>query len=779
MQEKKRAKLSLDSLSFGIVVVVVALLPIFFIPVLGLSLDIAKLALLQVGVVAALLFWLIARLRDGQLSIPKSAILGAVFLVPVVMFVSALFSGAIKVSMLGFSGEIGTMLSFLIFGLLLLLSALFFQDTKRVLIAYVALFVVGGVVALLEVVHFIFGPEVFSWGVFTGPTSNLIGKWNDMSIFFGFIAILSLISLQLLAVRGKIRAVLYAGLVASLFFLVVTNFVLSWVLVGVFALIVFVYALSFGRKKSETGDGNHIPLTPLLVGIVALLFLLPGNFIASTVNEQLGISQIEVRPSWSATLDLAKETIKADPVLGVGPNRFSQDWLLHKPEGVNSTLFWNTDFNFGIGLIPSFAVTTGILGVLAWLLLLISFLYFGGKALLMARSDALMKYAVSSSFLSALYFWIVAFFYVPNVVNVALAFILTGIFIGLLVKEGTVKKWEVSFLKDPRLGFISVLVIIVLIIVSVVGEYFFTQRFLAVTSFRGGVIALNNGDVNTAERKITGSLNLYEHDVYYRALSDIQISQMGNILSQGSANQDLVRSQFQTALGNAISSARGATAFDENNYLNWVSLGRVYEAVVPLGIEGAYDNADASYHKALELNPRGPSMYLVLARSELSNGNTTGAKEYITQALTLKENYTEALFLLSQIEAQAGNIKGAIAQAERASIIAPNDIGVFFQLGFLRYSDKDYRGAISALERAVQLNPVYSNAKYFLGLSYDRVGRTSDAVAQFEDIKLLNPGNKEVEQILANLRAGLDPFSNVVPPQEPPEERDELPVEEQ
>ena len=77
----------------------------------------------------------------------------------------------------------------------------------------------------------------------------------------------------------------------------------------------------------------------------------------------------------------------------------------------------------------------------------------------------------------------------------------------------------------------------------------------------------------------------------------------------------------------------------------------------------------------------------------------------------------------------------------------------------MRYNNKNYNEAVTALERAVSLSPSYSNAKYFLGLSYEKVNRITDAIAQFEDVKTLNPDNKEIQQILNNLKNSKDPFA--------------------
>src|SRR3989338_8177488 len=55
-------------------------------------------------------------------------------------------------------------------------------------------------------------------------------------------------------------------------------------------------------------------------------------------------------------------------IVGSGPNQFVGEWLMSKPSAVNQTIFWNTDFNYGVGLIPTFIVTTGLLGIIAWLI---------------------------------------------------------------------------------------------------------------------------------------------------------------------------------------------------------------------------------------------------------------------------------------------------------------------------------------------------------------------------------------------------------------------------
>jgi tetratricopeptide (TPR) repeat protein len=104
---------------------------------------------------------------------------------------------------------------------------------------------------------------------------------------------------------------------------------------------------------------------------------------------------------------------------------------------------------------------------------------------------------------------------------------------------------------------------------------------------------------------------------------------------------------------------------------------------------------------------------------------------------------------------------------------------LYFQLGLLQYTDKDYASAAKSLESAVALQPDYANAKYFLGLSYARLGENQKAVEQFKKLAETNPENQEISFILTNLEAGKSPFADAKPPVTPnPEKRSSLPVKE-
>jgi tetratricopeptide (TPR) repeat protein len=294
--------------------------------------------------------------------------------------------------------------------------------------------------------------------------------------------------------------------------------------------------------------------------------------------------------------------------------------------------------------------------------------------------------------------------------------------------------------------------------------------------------ANEQGNIDSAETLIERASSLASLDIYSRFLTGIELARMNALLSKKTSDSEAekVRDDFQNILGKALNYGRSAVSIDNGNYQNWLSLGGVYEAVVPLKIEGAYEAAKGAYNEALARNPKSPAILLALARLEAVKGDGEKAREFITKSLQMKSNYTEAVFLLSQIEVQEGNIKAAIQSVEAAAVLSPRDPTIRFQLGLLKYNQKDWSGAANAFESAVLLNQNYANAKYFLGLVYDKLGKEKEAIALFEELAKTNSGNEEIALVLKNLKAGKSPFANAEPPVDSkPEKRSKLPVGEE
>lgn len=764
----------LDKIAFIILQIVLFLTPIFFIPSISVPFQTGRAAFILYGVIVAFLVWAVARLKDGVFEIPKSYFYWSAGVLAVAYTLAALMSANHSVSLAGAGFEMGTLSFFLPSIVLFALVPLIVRTKEQIFYSYSSLLVSFFVIALFHIIRFIFGADVLTFGMFTTATANIVGKWNDLGIFFGLGAIVSFVTLEKGIFTKFIKGLVWVCFALSLIMLAVINFSPVWVTLAILSLVFFVYKFSFDKEPGTIGA--RIPYYALTVLVLSILFIFAGSKISAVIADSLGTSQLEVRPSWSATLDIAKNTLSENPIFGVGPNRFSADWLMHKPDGINNTLFWNTDFNYGIGFVPSFLTTTGLLGFLAIVLFIALFGVLGTKALLKPTATPFSRYLVLSSLFGSVYLWIFSIIYVPSAAIWVLTLALSGLFVAAAREENVITTKSFSIAHRPAASFISVLLIILAIVGAVAFAYYVTVKTIATTYFQKGLITINqSGNLEKGEREILRAVSLAPVDSQYQSLSEIYLSRINSLLQDKSITQTEAQSKFQDYIGAAIKASQSAVAYDSTNYRNYLSLGRVFESVVPLRIEGSYESAKKAYEQASALNPESPEIYLLQARLAIANGDPKTAKELINKSLSKKNDYADAIFLLAQIQIAENDVPNAIESVKAVATLSPNDPGIFFQLGLLYYNQKNYQNAMLAFERAVTLNGQYANAKYFLGLSYYQLGEKDRAVAQFRGILETNPGNAEIETIIKNLEAGKGPFTVPTNPVKQPN----LPVKEE
>jgi len=568
---------------------------------------------------------------------------------------------------------------------------------------------------------------------------------------------------------------LYGLMAASLVTMFFVNLTSGWIALGAMILILFVYKFSFSKDRQ-----NFLGL-PLFLILVIILCILSKPLISDLVSS-VGLNYAEIRPSWSAMTDISLKVFNSgvkNALLGTGPNTFIHNWDMFKPVAINQTAFWNIRFNSGVGAIPAFVINSGVLGLVAWIMFFLAFIYYGFKAMVCSCGEK-TKGLMIATFLGGAYLWLFAIIYPVGNLMIFMAFVFTGLFTAILAGQNIISLKEISFFKKSSLSFMFSLATVLLLIVGVSVFYLFFQKYWAAHYYLRGAEAFNaRGDIDEARVLMTKALNFDKQDRYYRSLSEIGLISLSRLVSeQNNLTQDELRLRFQDTLAYVIQNAQGATGVNPSNQLNWLALGRVYFNILPFGIDGAEQAALKAYAVASEKGPVDPVPFFESARVELQVNKNEQAREYLDMALRLKSDYTDALFVLAQLTAGEGDLQQAIAQTARAQLTAPNDTGILFQLGLLYYQAEDFGNAKTVFERAVNLNPNYSNARYFLGLIYDREGRKQNAIEQFEEIKKLNPDNQEVRIILFNLKSGKKALLNISPPQLAPEERSQPPIDE-
>lgn len=780
-----------DKVALWALTALIFLSPLFFISPVVAPFQFTKMMLLYAGTIVAVLGWMVGRLSDGRIPYPRHAVFTALGAGLAAYGIATLLSPVRAVSLFGQGMEVSTFAAFAVLTVLLFLSSQYFSNRKGAANALMAFVFSAVVLVTFEALRILIGPGFLSLGTFRALVDNPVGGWNDMGVFVGAAAIVSLVTLELLVVQRRIRGIFVYLLIVSLFILSVVNFQLIWYVLAGLALVFFVYNFSF-RQARDTEEAPQakraLPIVSLVVLIVAFVFILSKGNLYSFLGNDLGMGyfnrfsagSVDVRPSWSGTMAIARQSVMKHPLFGVGPNRFESQWLMSKPEAVNLTDFWAVDFGYGVGLVPSLVVTAGLVGFLAYAAFLAILVYLAYRVLFARIADPFDRFITVAISAVAIYLWVFAVVYVPSATLATVLFVFTGALLGRAIAHGAIRTSEYAYAKAARSSFVVVLGLVFLMLGSVVFGYAAMQRYVSSVFFTRAVAnAASNANIGTVEGYLLRAARTSGNDAYYRLLSDVELYRVNQLLSDQSLSADKVQAQLAGLVGNARAAAEASVAYDRTNYRNWLSLGKVFETLVPLAGDEAYKSALAAYTEARKTNPKNPSIPLMIARLELAHKDAAKAKENVAEAMRLKGNYVDAIFFLAQMQVGDNDLKGAIQSVSAAAQVSPNDPGIFFQLGLLYYNNKDYAGSASAFERAVQLVPDYANAKYFLGLSYDKLKRNDVAVAQFADLAKTNPDNQEIALILSNLQSGRDPFSGAQPPiDNKPEKRAQPPVKE-
>ena len=656
----------LDKISFWSLLLTVSLLPVFFLPFTNVLVENGKSFLIVVGLVVSMVAWAAARFSDGKIVLPKSKLLLAAGLVPLVTLISALFTGNKAVSFFGVMLDVGTFWFMLALFLVMLFSSVVFRDEDKVK-KMVKVLIASTLALFVFQIFRLMSPSFFSLGILgNARTGNLLGTWNSFALFAGFANLFALYMLELKELSKKHKIMSWVLLGLSTFFILAANSVLTWKLLGVFALLVFVYKIAVSPKNED--NKKVFPAISFSVVILCLLFFMSGKFIGGILPNALGTGHIEVTPSIRSTVDVAKGVFSQNAFLGTGPNRFSEAWAMHKPLDINQSQFWDTSFSNGAGLIPTFAITNGILGVLAWLVFLLGVLYVGGKSLLKNIKET--KNTKETIFLlSSLYLFSVIFFYSAGAVISVLAFATLGVFVGLRSREEG-RSMEFEFLNDPRKSFFSILVLVVLIIINLAVSFKFIEKFASVSYFGA---AVNASSVENAELSMGRALLLHRNDLYYRTYAEVHVIKLNQLAEKDEALTEAEATDMKFSFDEAVNGANRAIAYNDQNYLNYQLLAGIYSSVARLGVEGGYEKALEFYQKASELNPINPGIQLSIANIHYTLGELDKAREVLESTIQVAPGFLDAFITLSQVENQSGNKQKAIEYAQAASNLAPTN----------------------------------------------------------------------------------------------------------
>jgi tetratricopeptide (TPR) repeat protein len=759
--------LPLDKTIKYLIYILVVLIPLWFLPISINAVEFNKQALMVLLVVITLILWLIKVLNQGELKWKSNILNIALGAFLIICILATIFSLRSHSSLVGWPSHLsGSLINILTFIALYVLIINNFKGIKQTFGLLFAFLVSSALVTIIGLLQ-LWGGFIFSWDFTKIISFNTIGTVNTLGIFSA--VVLTLITALLFVIqRSEIRIFFVILGILNLIILLNINFWVLWLILAIGMAIILVFGLMRVVRLEENISWIALPMVFLAIALI-FVFFRPALPFQPNLPVEVGLSY---KGGW----DVIQEILKERPILGTGPETFVFNYTKYKPEAINQTVFWNVRFSNPPSEILSVISDLGILGFLSFLAVMILFTFQAIKNLIRTSAE---EVNILKRFLEIALFagWLglaISWFLYPQ--NLTLMFIFWFLLALYLAESSVFKDKTYNLRKSPKVLLITSFSFVVLIVAIVGFLYVQGTRFVAEAKYKTGMdLIQKEGELDQGLDKIIRAtvINPYE-DRTYRVLAQLFILKMNRDAVLPDLSQQERANLIQVDAINAINSASRATRLSPKDVSNWLVRGQTYSQVMGL-VEGATSWAESSFEEATVLEPLNPFILTEWGRAYVKENDLVTALEKFNQAIAVKPDYAPAHFETALVFDQQGKLAEAIAKMEINKQLLPQDTGVAFQLAVLYYKAQRYEQAKAEFIRAIVLDTNFSNARYFLGLLYDREGNKQGALDQFEKIAELNPDNEHVQQVIANLKAGQPALGS--PALGPPQQPEQIPIE--
>ncbi|MEK7537304.1 MAG: tetratricopeptide repeat protein [Patescibacteria group bacterium] len=732
--------------------------PLFLLPWTSEVLELNKQLLIFVLSSIGLILYLVQTIRTGRLVIRKSFLNYAVLVFLAAVLLVSLFSDFKYQSLFGGFGAgfyesfVSTAGLAIFFFLVVNIFGFSGDSTKEDARKLLNIFGLSLFAVLILGVLQILGIPVFKTFGISAKFFNTVGTFNSFGIMAA--ALLTLCSSKAVFQKGFLSYFRLPALFLAFFTLLILNWWVIW-LIAISGLIFVLISNSI----SDWRMSNYF--WPAALVILAAIFL----FFNFNLAGLLGIKPpVEVSPSFRASFEIAKKVLASDPLFGVGPENFQLAYDFHRPQLINNTIFWNVKFSESASEAFNSAISLGLVGFAAFLLLISAGFKEGVK-----NHKLLPIFAVLVS----------AWVLYPFNLTIGFSFwLLLGV-IALAASKSS-DELEINLEKSPRFSVFASVSFVGILLLVLTSFYFMGLRYAANIQF---VKALSESDIEKQTRLLTSAVNLNRNeDMHLRETANFIVARVNQGMAnfrniKNEADRESAVSRIQNFSAAAINLMEDLTRRHGRDSRNWLVRALVFENLINI-VDGSDKWAVKMYEEYLKLSPKDPEPYLrigninfagadflrQLNRADLRNQVSTGlklAEENYLKAIELKPNYILAIYNLGVVYERQGRVKEAIGQLELIKQANPSDANLAFQLGLLYYRDNQKTKSFNELGRATSIFPDFSNARWYLALLYEERGELDSALGQLYKVEKLNPDNATLMAKIDQLEAG----KRLIPPQ--------------
>lgn len=407
----------------------------------------------------------------------------------------------------------------------------------------------------------------------------------------------------------------------------------------------------------------------MLIGIViSAQSLLPQG-------DQKAINILPLSAGWSIAVDNLKNVRTA--VFGSGPDKYPDTFTRFRPATLNlDKNLWTIKFTTSSTEVLNIVTTTGIFGLVAFLLFIISPLIITLKKAF-KQLDPETFFIVTTVIATLLFFFALpasilsytTLFLSVALLNIQLKILsknfVKDVHIGITADEIDTNPYRditstVQKIQLPVLPWLLAASGAILIYVFWNGAY---RIYLGATYINQAAKESQYNSQKSFEYQLMAA-NADMYNPYYRInLSKTYLAAANGLLSQ----KNLTEEQKQTALNFADQSTKQANVainLDPGNVAVWENYAAIARQLSLLNVQGAIDWTLASYGQAITTDPTNPILRVQLGSFYYLLGDFDNAVLILNQALNLKPDWNITYLNLSQVYRAKKEFAKALAYSQ-------------------------------------------------------------------------------------------------------------------
>ena len=149
---------------------------------------------------------------------------------------------------------------------------------------------------------------------------------------------------------------------------------------------------------------------------------------------------------------------------------------------------------------------------------------------------------------------------------------------------------------------------------------------------------------------------------------------------------------------------------------------------------GDYDRAIAYYSKALDIDPKSPSIFNNRGVNYEATGNYDKAIADYNEAISLNPNYALAFSNRCSARLKAKEYVRAVNDCDRSVQLDPAAVNTYILRANVYREMQKFDDAIRDYDRAIQLDPKSITAIFYQARVYEQAGRIDDALKNYSTI---------------------------------------------